>query len=583
MLPLFPSLLTLLLYPALAFASPQFNSSSEETFSETLTIRPLSDGKVNARFEFVTLINQTSSNGHSTLAPAFILSLLKKHEAQAFELVLTAGVWDHSRWGYPLSEAGGTGAELWAWMGVSAKSDSRHEALTQSLSGLFCASLGQSLTNGFTTRPHIPHLTSESGSIPYHTTSPPSGLCTENLTPFVKLLPSKGHSGISGLLKSHRVLAGNWHSMSVKASLMGGLSDVARFGPSIEHIEIRMGFEIVWDLIGRNRGNELRDLSFQKIFHASLPSSFPPVSSSELILHLPSGVDDKDYTILPHGFQRVAEHGVDSVRWDLKSADGTFDIEFRYNDASEFVFPSTYKPPPLSIERSVLGATQIEGAFRITIANNLDEQKEVFLLEEWPWWVGGWLGERTITLDGVPKQDILRSISYTPSIPHDQPTTLVSHLILPPQTTIEINSPFIKQFLQYNEHLPDASRGFELCAAILFPSKPPRLPSLLPSWESPPSPTRIYTGNVLIDLATPDFSMPYNVIIMSCTLLALLFGSVFNILTRKLVAIDSEHPLLNPSTLDLSDPTTKLENSKEKGAPFSHSTNKLKEDVQSTL
>ena len=48
---------------------------------------------------------------------------------------------------------------------------------------------------------------------------------------------------------------------------------------------------------------------------------------------------------------------------------------------------------------------------------------------------------------------------------------------------------------------------------------------------------RVYTPVLLVDLATPDFSMPYNVIIMSCTLIALVFGGVFNLLTRKFVVV----------------------------------------------
>ena len=43
-----------------------------------------------------------------------------------------------------------------------------------------------------------------------------------------------------------------------------------------------------------------------------------------------------------------------------------------------------------------------------------------------------------------------------------------------------------------------------------------------------------------MDLATPDFSMPYNVIIMTCTLIALCFGSVFNMLTRRFLVFDAD-------------------------------------------
>jgi phosphatidylinositol glycan class T len=48
---------------------------------------------------------------------------------------------------------------------------------------------------------------------------------------------------------------------------------------------------------------------------------------------------------------------------------------------------------------------------------------------------------------------------------------------------------------------------------------------------------RIYTPALLVDPATPDFSMPYNVIIFTCSLVAFIFGSVFNGLTRSFVVL----------------------------------------------
>ena len=38
-------------------------------------------------------------------------------------------------------------------------------------------------------------------------------------------------------------------------------------------------------------------------------------------------------------------------------------------------------------------------------------------------------------------------------------------------------------------------------------------------------------------LPVPDFSMPYNVITMTCTLIALAFGSMFNLFVRRFVPI----------------------------------------------
>jgi hypothetical protein len=174
-------------------------------------------------------------------------------------------------------------------------------------------------------------------------------------------------------------------------------------------------------------------------------------------------------------------------------------------------------------------------------------------MEEWPWWVGPFLSERKLTVGGVerglsasrifhssllsastneatvrsstltPLADLLPSQSYTPSIPHVRPSTLLTHLLLPPNTTLSLSLPFLKQFLKYNEHPPDAARGFELTAAVLFPL-PLSTAARDDQWKDADLPEKIYSSNLLMDLATPDFSMPYNVIIMSSTLLALFFG-----------------------------------------------------------
>ena len=50
--------------------------------------------------------------------------------------------------------------------------------------------------------------------------------------------------------------------------------------------------------------------------------------------------------------------------------------------------------------------------------------------------------------------------------------------------------------------------------------------------------TYIHTRTLLLDHATPDFSMPYNVIIMTCTLVGLMFGSAFNMLVKEFVVED---------------------------------------------
>jgi len=107
-------------------------------------------------------------------------------------------------------------------------------------------------------------------------------------------------------------------------------------------------------------------------------------------------------------------------------------------------------------------------------------------------------------------------------------------LSIPPKATVHIMMDVSKAFLRYTEHQPDAQRGWDLPPAIFTPL------GAFNNVSAHLSPTsgRIYSSTLLVDLATPDFSMPYNVIIFTCSLIAFIFGSVFNILTRKFVVID---------------------------------------------
>ncbi len=96
---------------------------------------------------------------------------------------------------------------------------------------------------------------------------------------------------------------------------------------------------------------------------------------------------------------------------------------------------------------------------------------------------------------------------------------------------IHVRLPFTKSFIRYSEHPPDASRGFDLPPAILHIDAEP--------FEGNPTQRhRIYSTKLLVDVAIPDFSMPYNVIIMTSTLIALFFGSVFNPIVRRFGVVE---------------------------------------------
>ena len=119
--------------------------------------------------------------------------------------------------------------------------DDRWSGLRNALAGLFCASLG-SMDEQRTTSPYLSF--SPEGSLPQwerrhqmrHASLPSEHVCTENLTPFLKLLPCKSTSGIAMLLNPHRLFDADWHGM--------GLHVV--WHPE-SGIEVRLVFQVVSD------------------------------------------------------------------------------------------------------------------------------------------------------------------------------------------------------------------------------------------------------------------------------------------------------------------------------------------------
>ena len=98
---------------------------------------------------------------------------------------------------------------------------SRWIALTNALAGLFCASLNfvdstRTISPALSFPPsgdHPAHVVKNLHL--FHGALPREPVCTENLTPFLKLLPCKGRAGISSLLDGHRLFDSQWQAMAL--------------------------------------------------------------------------------------------------------------------------------------------------------------------------------------------------------------------------------------------------------------------------------------------------------------------------------------------------------------------------------
>nr|KAG5712255.1 hypothetical protein BaRGS_014605 [Batillaria attramentaria] len=110
----------------------------------------------------------------------------------------------------------------------------------------------------------------------------------------------------------------------------------------------------------------------------------------------------------------------------------------------------------------------------------------------------------------------------------------------------KVSLQFERAFLKWTEYPPDANHGFYINSAVISFQLPTDSATLIPPLNtstlqqaivdgSQENFVRLYTEALLVSLPTPDFSMPYNVICLACTVIAIAFGSIHNLTTRSFV------------------------------------------------
>jgi phosphatidylinositol glycan class T len=201
--------------------------------------------------------------------------------------------------------------------------------------------------------------------------------------------------------------------------------------------------------------------------------------------------------------------------------------------------------PPVSVSRTISAPHAGDGVFSVRIENRGNDtlrsvQRGLAMV-----------GQRVVTRnnrDGILQAktwvaitskltaaDLLEDLFYESSHPPTlSATTLHLTLSIPPQSVLIIKIPFTKLMLKYTEHRPDAERGIEIPSGTLtFIGRESQAELDVKSGAVPSGRSRLYTTRLLLDVPTPDFSMPYNVIIMSSTVMAIFFGLMQGTLTRR--------------------------------------------------
>ena len=173
-----------------------------------------------------------------------------------------------------------------------------------------------------------------------------------------------------------------------------------------------------------------------------------------------------------------------------------------------------------------------------------------------PWFLRVYLHTVRVTDQKGEKIAIERS-HFQPGRDRLHPHQIELIFTIPPRTTVEFGVDFDLTLLKWTEYPPDAHRGFDVapaviaakfdadqCGDFIFPTKF----SQLRGGKNGACFLRLYTESLLVSLPTPDFSMPYNVICMTCTVLALAFGPIHALTTKNFSLVD---PAANPTGVEV--------------------------------
>ena len=200
--------------------------------------------------------------------------------------------------------------------------------------------------------------------------------------------------------------------------------------------------------------------------------------------------------------------------------------------SNELVEPDT---PLLFAERSLTGHGQEHGGVQAILTNPSDEEVEFVYMESLPWFMRIYLHTLSTRISSSQSNntssDIIKEIYYRPALDRERGTQLELLVRIPPRCTVFLTYDFEKSILRYTEYPPDANRGFDVAAAVITTLEPRVM--------------NLRTTGLLLYLPTPDFSMPYNVIIFTSTAITLAFGGLYNILVRRFVgANEGPTPML---------------------------------------
>ncbi|XP_038864302.1 GPI transamidase component PIG-T-like [Salvelinus namaycush] len=522
---------------------------AKDQFQEELVIRPLHSGDTYASFQFRTLWDTDFLRGskvsHYQLFPKSLGQVISKFSVRELHISFTQGYWRTMQWGQPFLPSP-PGAELWVWFQDTVTDvDVAWKELTNVLSGIFCASLNF-IDSTNTVQPSASFKPLGVGNVTNqrflrYAVLPREIVCTENLTPWKKLLPCGSKTGLAVLMNSEKLFHSSFHSQALH------IRPVCQDFKSTAW-ELRQTLNVVFDLHSSDQGK--REWSLFKMFSRTLTEACPLASSSKVYVDVTDNPQGELFELSP-ATPLLSQAVVLGDRRTYSVYDLTNQATFgqtrslnmllRWRAAESGV---NMLRPLLHGERYVAGYGLQTGEIHTLVYNHHPYRAfPVLLLDTVPWYLRLYIHTLIVTSKGRDNKPSY--IHYQPSKDRLQPHLLEMLVQLPPNSVTEVTVQFERALLKWMEYTPDPNHGFYVGSSVISALVPsvvamdtnstqerPLFSSFFPCKEESSYFMRVYTEPLLVNLPTPDFSMPYNVICLTCTVVAVGYGSLYNLLTR---------------------------------------------------
>ncbi|KAK6307977.1 hypothetical protein J4Q44_G00212480 [Coregonus suidteri] len=432
------------------------------------------------------------SVSHYRLFPTSLGQVISKFSVRELHISFTQGYRRTMQWGQTFLPSP-PGAELWVWFQDTVTDvDVTWKELTNVLSGIFCASLNF-IDSTNTVQPSASFKPLGVGNVTdqrflRYAVLPREVVCTENLTPWKKA----GYT--SDLCQDWQCKSTAW--------------------------ELRQTLNVVFDL--HSSGQSKREWSLFKMFSRTLTEACPLASSSKVdVTDNPQGELFELSPATPMLSQAVVLGNRRTYSQRVETCCALYFTESamcqatgcRRGRSTPWCTTTTRTGPSPSSCWTPCPGTCVSTSHTLTVTSKGRDNKPSY-------------------------------IHYQPSKDRLRPHLLEMLVQLPPNSVIEVTVQFERALLKWTEYTPDPNHGFYVGSSVISALVPsvvamdtnstqerPLFSSFFPCKEESSYFMQVYTEPLLVNLPTPDFSMPYNVICLTCTVVAVGYGFLYNFLT----------------------------------------------------